>query len=481
MKPKDLLILFLLTLGALLVHGYHPWAEDAEIYLPGIEKTLNPQLFPLNAQFFEAHEKSTLYPNLIAGSVRLTHLPLDAVLFAWHIASIFLFLLACWMLSARCFASPRARWASVALVASLFTIPIAGTALYIFDEYLNPRSFSAFLSMFAIVKCVDKKYVQAGLLMLVTFAIHPLMSVFTFSYCALLVVWPRFDRRTTMLAIALPFGVTLAPPPKAYHLVALSHPFHYITRWHWFEWLGVIGPLVIVWWFSRIAKSRQIPNMARMCAALLIYELVYIPAAIILSVVPRFEALARLAPVRSLFLVYVLMFLFAGGLIGEYILKNHLWRWLVLFIPLCAGMFFAQRALFPASTHIEWPGIQSKNPWVQAFVWIRNNTPNDAYFALNPQYMNLDGEDEQGFRAIAQRSQLADAVKDSGAVSMFPIMADEWLRQVQAQDRWQHFQLQDFQRLKSEFGVTWIVAEQPNVTGLDCPYQNPMVRVCRLP
>jgi hypothetical protein len=95
--------------------------------------------------------------------------------------------------------------------------------------------------------------------------------------------------------------------------------------------------------------------------------------------------------------------------------------------------------------------------------------------------MNLEGEDEQGFRAIAQRSQLADAVKDSGAVSMFPIMADEWLRQVQAQDRWQHFQMQDFEKLKSDFGVTWVIAEQANVTGLDCPYQNSTVKVCRLP
>ena len=35
-------LLLLLTAGALLVHGYHPYAEDAEIYLPGVEKILNP-------------------------------------------------------------------------------------------------------------------------------------------------------------------------------------------------------------------------------------------------------------------------------------------------------------------------------------------------------------------------------------------------------------------------------------------------------
>jgi len=34
--------------------------------------------------------------------------------------------------------------------------------------------------------------------------------------------------------------------------------------------------------------------------------------------------------------------------------------------------------------------------------------------------MDLPGEDEIGFRARAQRSMLADAVKDKGATTMFP-------------------------------------------------------------
>ena len=80
MKRKDSFLLLLLTLGALLVHGYHPWAEDAEIYLPGVEKILRPELFPFNAQFFASHAHLTFFPNFIAASVRFSHLPLEAVL-----------------------------------------------------------------------------------------------------------------------------------------------------------------------------------------------------------------------------------------------------------------------------------------------------------------------------------------------------------------------------------------------------------------
>ena len=49
----------------------------------------------------------------------------------------------------------------------------------------------------------------------------------------------------------------------------------------------------------------------------------------------------------------------------------------------------------------------------------------DAKFALDPGYLRIEGEDTNGFRAIAQRSKLSDAGKDSGEVSMFPNLAEQ--------------------------------------------------------
>jgi hypothetical protein len=221
-------------------------------------------------------------------------------------------------------------------------------------------------------------------------------------------------------------------------------------------------------------------NLDLMCRALIIYDLVYFAAALVVSIPARFGSLARFQPLRSLHLLYILFVLFSGGFLGECVLKNRVWRWLALFAPLCAGMFLAQRSLFPESAHVEWPGAAQRNPWAQAFIWVRQTTPTDAVFALDPLHMRIPGEDTQGFRAIAQRSMLADAIKDSGAVSMFPPLAEEWFRQVQAQSGWKQFQLQDFRRLQAEYGVGWVVVQQPGVAGLDCPYQNSAVLVCRL-
>ena len=482
-KWKDAGILLLLTFAALLVHGYHSYAEDAEIYLPGIEKKIDPSLFPTNTQFFQSHANATLFPNVIAASVRVTHLPLATALFCWQFLTIFAFLWGLWELSGRCFTERRARWAGVCLVGALFTIPVAGTALYILDQYFNPRNLTAPLGIFCLVKVLDRKYLQALLLMIITGALHPLMAAFVFATSFLVLAFDQWDRMRAarLAAFAFPFGLTLKPPPASYHQVAVTHRFHYLLRWEWYEWLGALAPIAILTWFASMARRRGQRNVDLLCRAMIVLDTVSILGSLVLSASPRFESLARIQPLRSLHLLYILMFLFAGCYLGEFVLKGFVWRWLVLFLPLCTGMYLAQRALFPGSPQVEWPWATPKNPWAQAFLWVRANTPKDAFFALNPYHMAIDGEDAIGFRALAQRSMLADGVKDSGAVTMFPPMADEWLRQFNAQEDWKHFQLPDFERLKAEFGVTWVILEQPGLPGLNCLYQNSAVLVCPLP
>lgn len=482
---KAALYLLLLTAAALLVHGYHPFAEDAEIYLPGVLKILNPSLFPANAEFFGEHAGHTLYPNLIAFSVRTTHLPLPWAAFLWHLISIFLLLAASWRLASALFESEtfedeRARWAAVALMAALLTLPIAGTALYILDQFLNPRNLAAFAALFAVAEVLHRKYGRALLWLVFAAVVHPFMASFAIAFCVWLIVLDRYRPRLLGFAAALPFGITLDPPPAAYHEVALRQPSHFILRWQWYEWLGVIGPVLLFWWFAGWARRRGRKNLELVSRAMVPFVLVAWVAAIGLGIPARFEALTRLQPLRCLALCYMVLVVVGGGLVGQYILHRQVWRWLVLFVPLSLGMYFAQRQLFPASAHIEWPWAQPRNRWVQAFEWIRGNTPVDALFALDPRHMELPGEDENGFRARAERSMLADLVKDKGACSMFPPLSVKWAEQIADQKNWKQFGKEDFARLRQKYGVSWVVVEQPGPAGLECPYENSGVRVCRV-
>jgi hypothetical protein len=293
------------------------------------------------------------------------------------------------------------------------------------------------------------------------------MAVFGIGLLILL----RLDERRPAQpsAAALLLLPSLAPVSGVYRgILDTSHAYFLVTRWQWYEWLGIFGPLAILW-----AIARYYPNLRPLCRALIAFGLLSFAAALLLCI-PRFAGLAELQPLRSLHLIFILLFVFLGGILAESVLKSHAWRWVVLFLPICAGMFYAQRQLFPATSHLEFPWTAPSNPWAQAFDWVRHNTPADAVFALDPNYMNLPNEDEHGFRELAERSSLAN-VHDKGAVSMFPALASDWSAQYQSQQPWPP----DFHRLRQTYNVTWVVLQNP-APPLVCPYRNPAVAVCQV-
>jgi hypothetical protein len=495
---KQIGLLFLIALAALLVHGYHPAVEDAEIYLPAVKKNLNPALYPFGTEFFMSHARMTLFDELIAASVRLSHLPFDFVVFFWHFACIFLLLWACWRIGRKCFHHPLAPWGGAALLAALLTIPVAGTSLYIMDQYLTTRDLSTAGLMVVMANVIEKRCLRAAVWSVLIAVIHPLMVVFGVALSAIF-LWE--ERRRSMLdrapavagagrALLLAPLLTVRPVSDAYREVLDTRSYFFVVRWQWYEWLGIFASLALLWWISRYGERRALPAVATLGRALIMFGLLFLAAALVLSL-PPLASLGLLQPMRSLHLIFIFNFVLLGGVLAESVLKYRFWRWLVLLVPLALLMFFVQRQLFPATEHLELPGRAAKNPWVQAFEWIRYNTPRDALFALNPAHMELPGEDQHGFRVVAERSMLADALKDSGAVSMFPAMAERWREQVRAQQGWQHFQLADFERLRRDWGVTWLVLEAGlpmraevarsggKALGLDCPFQNYAVSVCR--
>jgi hypothetical protein len=472
----------LTTGGALLVHGYHAAAEDGEIYIPGIKKILNPALYPFGAEFFLNHAHASLYSWLIAASVRISHLPFDTTLFAWYLGATFLTFLACWEWSSECFEEIEARLGAVALLAALLTLPVAGTALYISDQYLTPRSLALFALLFATLNAWRGRYWAFAAWSAFAALMHPLMALFGISLGLLFALTRHFDAKgvSGKRVLATIQAFSLFPiSSHAYQQAIQTRSYFFILRWQWYEWLGIIGPLALLWWFSRIAhdKGRAVRLLSW---SLIAYEVVYICAAVIVDIPKRLDTFARFQPMRSLHLLYTFAIILGGSLLGKYILKRHIWRWALLFVPLCFGMWFAQRQLFSTTSHIEWPGSAPTNDWLRSFEWIRQNTPQQATFAIDPNYMLND--DEHGFRAIAERSRLADAVKDAGAVTMFPQppFAEDWLEQVNDESGWNHFQTTDLQRLQRKYGVSWVVLQRPAAARLSCPYQNATIVVCRL-
>src|SRR5271168_563335 len=472
----DLACLFGVTAAAILVHGYHVGIEDMAVYLPAIKKLLNPALYPFDANFFLLYIRWTLFHQTIATTVQLTHLPLDWVLFLWHFAGIFLVLLGCLRLIRRCLPEPAAHWAGVSLFAALLTMPVTGTALFVIDQHLHPRTLATALLLFAAVSILDSRLTALPWMLLAVLT-HPTMAVYGICHLAVLAwTWPL--ARPAILAAAMPLG---EPPNPIWRQVMSHRDFQYPFKWQWYEWLGAIGPILILGYFSKVGERAGLPVFTRICRRLVISTSIGIVVAIAMTEFFTSQTWVRFEPMRILHFTYVLFILFSGALLGKYFMKAHPLRWLLILAPIAAGMFYAQRVEFASSYHIEWPGRAPKNKWVQAFDWCRNNTPPDALFALDPKYMVQPGEDFYGFRGFAERSMLADAYKDNSVVEVFPDLAWQWKLELDTRKNWNNFRLEDFERLKKNYKVTWVIVQNPPTPGLNCPYSNPTVSVCQIP
>jgi len=279
-------------------------------------------------------------------------------------------------------------------------------------------------------------------------------------------------------------GWVFAPSSESWRLAAASRSYFSVYKWEWYEWLGALAPLVLFWvlsWAGRRWAGRCDKRLSRFALAVAGYGVFQLIVAMVLLAPDALERIRPLQPMRFLHLVYIFMALVGGGLLGRFVLGTRAWRWVVYLVLINGGMFLAVWETVDDGVHLEMPWMETGNPWLQAFEWVRLNTPTDAYFALDPRYLAAPGEGFHGFRALAERSMLADGIKDTAVVTEVPSLAPVWEEQQVALKGWKDFRLADFERLKGQFGVDWVVAGYPAAEGLDCRWHNGTVAVCRVP
>ena len=486
-RGTKILLILVFSIAAMAVMGYHPGIEDDAVYLTAVKSDLNPALYPHDAEFFKVQLEATVFDKLVAGFIHLSRIPLDVAELLLQFATILLMIVGCWSIASLLFSEERARWAGVAMAAAMLTLPVAGTALNLADQHLHPRNIATALILVAVSRILAGKRWQAVPLLLLAFLFHPIMASMGISFCFFLTmvmlepvhVWLRSLRDS--LAAAVPLGWIFEPPTPSWHRALATRPYFFLNRWTWYEWLGALGPVVLFWLLWRIALKRGETTLARFAMATFSYGVFQLLLAVVVLESPALVRLTPLQPMRFLQLIYFFMVVIGGCLLGKYLFRDSIWRWALFLLVVNAGMFASQRALFSSSPHLELPRRKPANAWLQAFAWIRENTPTDAYFAMDPNYLEAPGEDYHSFRALAERSQLADAVKDTAVVTQVPELGPIWERQADAQAGWSRFQLADFERLKRDFGIKWVLVSNPQPRGLGCAWHNQSVAVCQIP
>lgn len=488
-RGRRMALLCAITLASLALHGYHTGTDDAAIYAPGIKRAADPSLYPFGSEFFMHHAGLSLFPPLVAAATRVARLPVEWSMVLWYALTQFLLVWAAYELARRCFRNERARWAGVGLLAAVLSVPVAGTALLIADPYLTARSLSTPLGLMAVGCFLAGRNRIALAWLAATFLIHPQMALYCAGFGVLHAMVSRRRERLpaaepamVLPALFLPFMAVLQPAHGAYREVLASRAYFLVTTWHWWEWAGVLAPLLILAACARVPLQPVLPGFSRLAKTSIGLGLLAVLLSTLLATRADFAYLLRMQPMRGFHLIYMVMFILLGGLAGEYVLHRRVWRWLLCFGALAAGMLTLEIATYPASPHFEWPGIEYRSEWMQAFLWIRDHTPKDAVFALDPEYLLKPGLDLHGFRAVAERSMLADREKDSGASSVFPELAEEWKRQSAAGTDWAHVSAARIEQLRKRYGVSWVILDNSAAPGdFDCPYRNREVRVCRVP
>lgn len=478
-----------LTLLAAAILGYHPFAEDGGIYFTALLQLLHPELFPHAHDFAWAHLHHSAYLALLSAFTTLVPLSVEWLLFFIHIGSIAATLGAVYAISSALRDTQRGSILTVAVVAIALSLPVAGTALYIADPYVTARAFSTPMLLGAYALVLRRRMAAAGLLAVATIALHPLMGLWgTLLLIAVGCAEARRSRRALFLFCAIVFlscGLIRLFSPSETGLaltLARSRAYWYLARWEWFEWIGLVAPPVLLWWLDLRHPDREMTSTRALATGVVvIFALAATVSLLLVHPSSPHVLLARMQPLRMLQFAYLGFFVLLGEQLTEW--ANRRWRILIVWTALSMAslaLFVAQRATYPASAHIEFPSRALRNPWSQAFIWIRSNTAPDAIIALDAHYITAPGADAQNARAITQRSTLPDYSKDGGVASVETSLAEFWQRGERAQEGLE--EADDAQRLQrlSPFGATWIVLRSQSATGFDCPYKNGGVKVCRL-
>lgn len=503
-----------LTLLAAAIEGYHPYAEDGGLYAAGVERLLDPTLFPHWSSFVLAPMRVSTFAPALAALVRVSHLSFPAVLLLVHLATICATLYAAYGIAEFCWQSLRARAGAVVLLACWLGLPVAGTSLQIMDPYVTARSFSTPCTLFALLcvlrataDCtagVRRWRILAIVSLAFAFAMHPLMAGYGLGATCLL-IWLRSVHRraqfvcamcccSAAIALAAFLNFRSTPESAAYIRAALTRTYWFPTEWAWYELAGLIAPIAILAASAGVMRARysikdecheRIPAFSALAGMATVLGATAILVAVLFA---RPDApthlIARLQPLRAFQIVYLVMILALGAFLGEHIFRRRLTAWVGAVLVLGSPMYLAERGAYPYSGHIQISETADRNLWVQSFAWIRAHTPKDALFALDPDYIHAPGEDGHCFRAIAQRSALPDFSKDGGEASVAPQLAEQWQYGLGAQRKLSGGSSVDRNSTEASalraIGVSWVILRAKTPTNLDCPYGNAAAKVCRI-
>jgi len=194
-------------------------------------------MYPYDAAFFLLYIRMTVFHSFVAAATRVTHIPLDWMIFLLHLISIF------------CFAGVPGAHSQVycgrscavggsGARCSAADAAVTGTALFLVDQHLAPRTLASAFLLFATVAVLNGQP-RALLWVVLAGLFHPTITAYGIVHLVVLGM-PPIGTRPALFLPALP----MSEPANPIWREMMSHRhFQYPLRWTWYEWLGWVARL----------------------------------------------------------------------------------------------------------------------------------------------------------------------------------------------------------------------------------------------
>ena len=201
--------------------------------------------------------------------------------------------------------------------------------------------------------------------------------------------------------------------------------------------------------------------------------------------------IARLQPLRAFLMIYAVMFLLLAASMQQFFERDSspssmrhytCYAMIPILLATAFGMFLTQRIEFPESAHIDLPWLmqQSRNPWVRAFFWCRDNTPAERTLRARSTLHHHPRRRCPDLPRHRRAQRVPDFSKDGGEAAISPRLADEWVSGFTAQLNLDQQTASQLREHLEPFGVDWVILRADSPAELNCPYDNNLLKVCKL-
>jgi len=172
-NPWAILFLLLITILGLLINGYHYDTVDHALYIPMIDRTLEPALFPNDYLFDEPSEEYNFWLPIVTLLARL--FPLEWIFFVGYVLTRFGLFWAIYHLSLNLFGRRGA--AALAVLLLILPKPIGGTATATQDTFFTLRSTAMPIAIAFLIPYFRGRLVLTAIICGIAFIIHPITTI----------------------------------------------------------------------------------------------------------------------------------------------------------------------------------------------------------------------------------------------------------------------------------------------------------------